>query len=106
MIEQLVKYVTENDLHYKAIEDFWVAFNNWKNSHPEEYRETFAGIPLNELKIFVHSIGLRSSEWPDCDYNHVVITVLIHHDNKQLGSYSALYSLSNDVDDDDFLEIY
>ena len=106
MIEQLKKYVEENDLQNKAIESFWVAFNNWKVDCPEEYADSFMDIPENKLDIFVHSIGLRSSEWPECDYNHVAITVLIDYNGQSLGSYRAFFSLSEDVDDDDILDIW
>ena len=106
MIEQLKIYVEENNLLDKALECFWVAFNNWKTDSPESYSEKFNNIPMDELNIFVHSIGLRSSEWPECNYNHVTVTILIHYGERQFGSYVAWFSLSEDVDDDDFLEIY
>lgn len=105
MIDELKKYVIENNLCNKAIESFWVAFNNWKKDHPDSYAKTFANIPLDALDVFIHSIGLRSSEWPDCGYNHVTINVKAHCDNHALVDYVVWFSLSDDVDDDDFLEI-
>jgi len=106
MIEQLKRYVEENDLINKAIDGFWSAFRNWENDNPEDYAGVFDNISIEELNVFIHSIGLRSSEWPKCDYNHVTVTILIHYDGRQLGNYVAWFSLGDDVDDDDFLEIY
>ena len=111
MIEQLKAYVEEKQLHKKALECFWIAFNNWKSDYPKSYSEKFSNIPLEALEVFVHSIGLRSSEWPRCDYNHVTVTVLVHYrddegDDHALADYVAWFSLSADVDDDDFLDIY
>lgn len=105
MIDQLKSYVEQNNLHIITIENFWVAFNNWKTNNPEEYAKKFFEISPSELNVFVHSIGLRSSEWPECDFNHVTITVLIHYGERRLGNYVAWFSLRDDVDDDDFLEI-
>ena len=105
MVEQLKKYITENRLHDKTVENFWKAFNNWKNEYSKDFTEKFSNIPLDELNVFVHSIGLRSSQWPECDYNHVVVTVLIHYDGRSFGSYRCFFSLCDDVDDDDILEI-
>ena len=102
MVEQLVRHVKGNDLHKKAIKRFWILFDNWKNANPEKYSK----IPIGELNVFVHSIGLRSYQWPKCDFNHVTITILIHYGECQLGNYVAWFSLSDNVDDDDFLEIY
>ena len=106
MIKQLKAFVEENNLHNKALECFWVAFNNWKNDYPESYHKAFNGVPIESLEVFVHSIGLRSSEWPECDFNHVTVTILIHNHGRSLGNYVVWFSLSDDVDDDDFLEIY
>ena len=105
MIEELKKYVIENDLCNKAIEGFWIAFNNWKMNHPDSYAETFCNIPIDTLNVFVHSIGLRSSEWPDCDYNHVTVSIKVHHNGQGFANYVAWFSLNDGVDDDDFLEI-
>ena len=106
MIEQLKAYVEQNNLHGKAIERFGIAFNNWKNDYPESYGKSFGHISIEDANVFVHSIGLRASEWPECRFNHVTVTVLIHYGECSLGNYVAWFSLSDDVDDDDFLEIY
>jgi len=106
MIEKLKKYVLENNLHNKATEYFWRAFNNWKEEESEKYLETFKDIPMDDLKVSIHCIGLRSSQWPDCDYNHVTVSMYIYHKNDQLGNYVVWYPLSDDIDGDDFLEIY
>ena len=105
MIKKLKKYIIKNNLHKKAIEDFWIAFNNWKNNHPEDYKISFNNISHEELDVFIHAIGLKSSQWPECDYSHVTITIFIHYKDIQLGCYTDLFSLGT-ADGDDFLEIY
>ena len=106
MIEQLKLYILENDLHNRAIKGFWVAFNNWKTNCPDEYEVRFSDILTDKLNVFIHAIGLKSSQWPECDNSHIIITVLIHYEERQLGWYTGYYSLSEDVDDDDFFEVY
>ena len=105
MIEQLKAYVEENDLCSKALNCFWIAFDNWKKDDPETYAEKFHSVPIEAMDVFVHAIGLRSSQWPECSYSHVTITIKIHHNDRAFGNYACWFSLSNDVDDDDFLEI-
>ena len=105
MIEQLKTYVEENNLLDKALERFWIAFNNWKSDYPESYSEKFSNIPLNAMNVFVHSIGIKSSQWPECNFNHVTVNVKAYYENHALADYVAWFSLSDDVDDDDFLEI-
>ena len=104
MFKQLKTYVQENNLHEKAMKDFWVAFNNWKEESPEEYRRVFKDILIDDLDVFIHYIGLRSAEWPNCERNHVTVTIFIHHEDFQLGYYAWWHSLDGD-DDDDFLVI-
>jgi len=111
MVEQLKAYVAENNLHEKAIEYFWRAFNNWRKDFPKSYKKTFKDFSIDDCNIFVHSIGLRSSQWPSCDYSHATVSLLIHHEKdnnhvSEIGNYRAFFSLSDDVDDDDILDIY
>jgi Zn/Cd-binding protein ZinT len=105
LIEQLKKYVEENDLHNKAIDNFWITFDNWKKDYPENYAKLFDNISIDDLNVFVHSIGLRSSQWPECDYNHVIISILVYYNDRSLGGYRYFFSLSDNVDDDDIWEI-
>ena len=105
MIEELKKYVSENNLQNRAIDGFWINFNNWKHLNPMDYAEKFSNITPEDLDVFVHSIGLRSSEWPICNYNHVTINVLIHHEDRYMGRYIFFSSLDSDVDDDDLFEM-
>jgi len=106
MIEQLKKYVEENMLISEAIEGFWIAFDNWKKDDPHGYDKIFGSILVDNLNILVQSVRLQLSPWPKCDYNHIVITLLIEYNNCQLGNYRYCSSLSFDVYDDDILEIY
>ncbi len=105
MIEELKKYVHENKLHEKAIEDFWIAFNNWEREYPKEYAKKFKKIPIETLNVFVQTVGLRASQWPECEYSHATVTVWVEHKEKYLGKYTVWYSLDDSQYDDDFWEI-
>lgn len=109
MIEELKNYVIENNLINKAKECFWRAFNNWKQENPERYAEKFQDIDEKNLELYVQCVGLRAAAWPECDYNHVTVSMRILHNSKkceELGTYIIWFSLNgNEEDDDDFLEI-
>ena len=106
MIEELKKYILSKQLDERAIECFWVAFMNWKSVSHVEYEKKFTHVNLNDLKIFIHSIGVSSKEWPECIYNRIIITILIQHNNVSLGNYRVYFAIDSESDDDDFLEIY
>jgi hypothetical protein len=105
MIENLKEYIIKNGLETKAIGNFWTAFKNWKYDNPDEYLKKFSNINPEDLHVFIHSVGLRASEWPECNYFHVTINVKIFHEGRELGNYSNWFSLSTNVENDDFLEI-
>ena len=106
MIEELKQYIYDNDLHNKAISYFWKAFANWKESNPKDYEKKFGNSGKEAIEPFLHAIGLRASEWPDCDYSHITLTVLIPDAKKEYyGTYTVWFSLKDNNIDDDFLEI-
>lgn len=105
MIEQLKKIVLEKDLINKSKEYFWGAFNNWRQDQPKKYAERFKDINDEDINLFVHSIGLKSSEWPNCDYNHITVTLYILSDmdlrkSETLGYYDTFFLLDGEIDDD------
>ena len=57
MIEELKKYVIENNLINKAKECFWRAFHNWKQENPERYAEKFQDIDEKNLELYVQCVG-------------------------------------------------
>jgi len=109
MVEQLKKYVIDNDLINKAKEYFWIAFNNWKQENPKRYAKKFKNIDKKDLKLYAQSVGLRVAAWPECDYNHVTISIRILHDSYtsgELGTYIFWFPLNGkEEDSEDFLEI-
>lgn len=109
LIEQLKDYVIKHNLIQKAKDCFWQAFYTWKTETPEKYAEKFKNIDDKELVLFVQCVGLRAAAWPECDYNHVTISIKILHHSRphgELGNYCVWFPLSgNEGDGDDFLEI-
>lgn len=109
MIEQLKDYVNNNNLINKAEDCFWQAFNTWKKDAPAKYAEKFKNIADKELVLYVQCVGLRAAAWPDCDFNHVTVSIrVLHNSHKgcELGNYCIWFPLSGKEEDfDDFLEI-
>lgn len=109
MIEQLKEYVIKNNLIDKAKKSFWQAFNNWKKDDSEKYLEKFKNIDDKDLTLYVQCIGLRAASWPECDFNHVTVSIKILHNahrGGELGNYIVWFPLNEEENDgDDFLEI-
>lgn len=105
MIKELKEYIKENNLISKAKESFWIAFSNWKKSDPIGYSKKFHGKNEACLELYIQCVGLRSADWPNCEYNHVTISIRILHNEEEVGTYIVWFSLSDESLDDDFLEI-
>ena len=97
MVEQLKEFVLSKELQNKAVEKFWVAFDNWKKKHPKKYMKEFVDNPILDSDIFIQEIGLRSYDWPECNSNLVRVTLFIGRGSTSVCCYySCYFSLDGD----------
>ena len=105
MFKDLSNFINQNKLIEQAFEDFNFAFNKWKMDSPEHYNNVFGNKTIECMNVFVHEVSIRFSEWPECDIQHVVITIIIHDANFYIGEYNWFYPISENATPDDFFQI-
>jgi len=91
MVEQLKEFISNNNLHSKAIDRFWAMIKLWQKDHPEEYAKSFRNTPVEGLDIFIHEIGMRVYDWPNCNSNLVRVTIYASRFGRGGFSYYSCY---------------
>ncbi|MFB7142689.1 hypothetical protein ACFCYN_24070 [Gottfriedia sp. NPDC056225] len=103
-IKEFKKWVIEKDLENETIKGFWENFNSWKEEYPEEYVNTFKnGFEQKKLSFYIKPVSITMTNWPDEDYNHVVIRLVIEYDGSEIGEYKMFFDYeTGDIYDDMF----
>ncbi|SMQ77842.1 hypothetical protein SAMN05444673_3099 [Bacillus sp. OV166] len=103
-IKDLKKWVIEKDLEKETINGFWETFNSWREESPEEFEETFQeGFEPEKLFIYVNTVSLTITNWPDENFNHVVIRLNFEYDESVIGEYRMVFDYeTGEVFDDIF----
>jgi hypothetical protein len=101
--QHLKNWIIENHAEQKAIAGFWLNIQNCRKEDPKEFNEYFPNYEPNYLTVNVKTISIRYRNYPDLDYNHIVISIPIVYKNKQIGYYDYLLSFDGDVEDDSFV---
>ncbi|KZZ84855.1 hypothetical protein [Bacillus sp. SJS] len=106
-IKELKSFVLEKKLVEETIEGFWVAFNYWKKDSPKEFVKTFRKKfdPIN-LNIYVKHVSLRVTNWPDEDYNQIIVSANFEYSETTIGEYKMLFDHETGEIVDDTLHVY
>lgn len=99
-IKGLKNWVIEGNLEEKATSGFWNYFGNYQKDYYEDFEKDFPNYDSNKVDLSIDSVALRITNWPDEDYNHVVLTVRIHYNDKFAGKYRMVFNLDGTVEDD------
>ncbi|MBJ6364053.1 hypothetical protein ACFOQM_22765 [Paenibacillus sp. GCM10012307] len=89
-VKQLKSWVLSNGLEDRSLKGFWNAFMNYQHDCSEEFEKIFPNFAPEKLSLSVDKVALTISNWPEEDYNHVVITIRIEYENCYAGYYSGL----------------
>ncbi|WP_223596471.1 hypothetical protein [Neobacillus bataviensis] len=106
-VKDLKKWILENDLERETIQGFWENFNSWKEEYPEEYEETFMeGFKPEKLSIYIKSVSFTITNYPDEDFNHVVIRLNFEYDDSVIGEYRMVFDYETGEVFDDIFSVY
>ena len=97
--------VKENNLEQKSIDIFWKNFEKYCVEEEEEFKSVFNEFMLERMYIKVQSISFKLGNWPECNYNHIVVNIPIIYDQHEVGDYTIYYNLE-DEEEDDYFVIY
>ncbi|KZZ85765.1 hypothetical protein [Bacillus sp. SJS] len=91
-IKKLKNFVLEKKLVEQTIEGFWKAFNYWKIEYPKEFTRAFRKKfdPTN-LELYINDVSLRIRNWPDEDFNEIIIFLGFDYSETTIGEYKMLF---------------
>ena len=106
-LKNFKKLIQEKNLEQKTVEGFWENFNSWKEEYPEEYIETFKqGFIPEKLFIYINTVNLTITNYPDEDFNHVVIRLNFEYDDSSIGEYRMVFDYETGEVFDDIFSVY
>lgn len=102
-IANLKQWLLDKDAEKIAYECFWKSFNNYKIEEPQEFYDVFGEFESNKLEISINSVAITFLNYPDLNYNHVVLNLPFRYNNKEIGNYRLLLNFDGTLDDDFFI---
>ncbi|ETI67762.1 hypothetical protein [Neobacillus vireti] len=101
------KWILKKELERETIEGFWENFNSWKKECPEEYEEKFKeGFKPEKLSIYINTVSFTITNYPDEDFNHVVIKLNYEYDDSVIGEYRMVFDYGTGEIFDDIFSVY
>ncbi|ATO51509.1 hypothetical protein O0555_18050 [Brevibacillus laterosporus] len=104
-IKTLKEWCLSNKIEERSIKSFWEAFESYRVDDPEEFRMFFTNYNPEYLDVFIDTVSLSLGNWPECNYTRVVTNLRIFYQEKGVGSYRLVFTLSGEIDDD-YLTLY
>lgn len=106
--EELKKWIIEHDIEQKAYKGFWMNLENYKIEEPNEFMCYFSAYigeeDRGDFEVEIKSVSINySNSYPNCDYNHVIVTIPIRYKGKEVGYYQLLLNFDGTPDDDFFV---
>lgn len=103
MQEQLKTLIKKYNIIEKTKESFWSNFHSYRKEEAEEFEENFSEYQQEKLNVWLHSIHYGVKNWPECDYEYIVVRMEMEYNNKAVGKYEACYNMSGGYEDDYFV---
>lgn len=98
------KWLLEHEAEKRAYDGFWLNFENYKREDPIEFNKFFPNFDSNLLEVKINSVAINfSNNYPELDYNHIIITIPIIYKRQNIGYYKLLLNFDGSVDDDYFV---
>ena len=103
-INEFKEFITHNKIESRTVENFWHNFESYQREETNEFVKVFGESFCREnLEVEIQTIALKLGNWPNCNNNHIVVTVKFGYKRKNIGKYEVLFTFSGEVDDDFFV---
>ncbi|WFR56234.1 hypothetical protein QA584_21850 [Anaerocolumna sp. AGMB13025] len=103
MLDELRGLVEKNKLIEQAKLLFSKNMEQYKIEDEEEFRSYFGSYKEDKLNIWLDSISYKVHNWPEGDYNYIMITFQLNYNNKIVGRYDACFLLNGEFENDYFV---
>lgn len=115
---ELKKWVECKDIINKAIEGFWVCFNNYMNEDREEFQEFFGNFDKNKIKLWFKEVRLTVRNWDDSDDSYWIrnddeyncnnefidaLIIISYGKERSIGEYTMRFDKDGESFDDFFV---
>ncbi|MFD2115635.1 hypothetical protein ACFSTH_11635 [Paenibacillus yanchengensis] len=99
-VEAMKDFVFKHNLEERSFNAFWNYLSNYQKDNLDDFEKDFYEFNKNEIELFIDTVSLRITNWPEEGYNHVVISVRIHYKTLYRGHYTIVYSMDGEIEDD------
>lgn len=97
-------WMKQHNAEDKAYKGFFKNLESYRHEEPEEFSRHFQDFEPNLLEIKIESVSINfSNNYPNFDYNHVIITIPINWRKRSIGYYKLLLNFDGVPDDDYFV---
>lgn len=104
-IQAFKQWCLKNAVEERSVTSFWESFENYRIEDPEEFRKFFTNYSSEHLSVYIDTVSFSIGNWPECDYIRIVSNLRIVYQDKGIGSYRLIFTLSGEIDDD-YLTLY
>lgn len=105
-VQEISQWLLHHDAEKKAYDGFWLNIENYRKEDPNEFEKYFGNDELRKIELRIESVAINfSNNYPDFNYNHVIITIQIKYERKEIGYYKLLLNFDG-VPDDDYFVLY
>ncbi|WP_028594341.1 hypothetical protein [Paenibacillus assamensis] len=77
--------------------------NNYREEDREEFDEIFPNYSPDLFEVSIRTVSITFGNYPDLNYNHIVVDIPIKYSGKQRGVYKILFKFNGEVEDDFFI---
>lgn len=99
-----IKYwMNETEAEKRAIECFWKNLILYNKEDPEEFERNFPEYNPSFLEVNIQTVSVVFENYPDLDYNHILISIPIRYQEKNKGIYKILFTFDGKIEDDHFI---
>jgi hypothetical protein len=90
-------------LEERSIEAFWHNFDKYAEESRDEFNKYFPDFKRVNMFVAIDNVSFKLGNWPECDFNHVVINIPMYYKDKYIGYYNIYFDLNGKADDDCFV---
>ncbi|TJY42400.1 hypothetical protein E5161_10425 [Cohnella pontilimi] len=101
-VSEIRAWLKEYQIEEQTYNCFRTVLNKYKNEEYAEYRTTFGEIEQADLVTEIQTVSVNYGNYPEFDYNHIVVMIPIRYHKKNIGQYKLYFTFDGKIDNDSF----
>ncbi|MFD2115090.1 hypothetical protein ACFSTH_06140 [Paenibacillus yanchengensis] len=99
-VKKLKEMVIDKGLEEKSILGFWNSLNRYSAEKREDFENVFPNYDKELVSVYVNTVSLTMTSWPDEDYIHIVLRLEIRYGSQFAADYRMVFNLDGTIEDD------